>query len=95
MSDVTKKRARILGTFKDEGTGESFKSGDKPLLEAGQFANYEAAGLAEAAPAAKAAARAPAKPKSKSKSKAARATKPAVPAQPVQPPAPDQGGGSA
>ncbi|WP_260597814.1 hypothetical protein [Sphingomonas endolithica] len=45
MSDDKKKRALILSTFTDAGTLERFTEGDTPLLDAGVFANYEAAGL--------------------------------------------------
>lgn len=45
MSDATRKRAEIVSSFNDAGTGESFTAGDTPMLDAGVFANYEAAGL--------------------------------------------------
>jgi hypothetical protein len=45
MSDDKKKRALIISTFTDAGTLERFTEGETPLLEAGVFANYEAAGL--------------------------------------------------
>ncbi len=45
MSD-TRKRAEILAPFNDIGTGERFEvGGDNPLIDAGSFSNYEAAGL--------------------------------------------------
>lgn len=79
MSDQ-KKRAHILATFNDDGTGESYAKGDTPLLDAGVYANYEAAGLVGPLPATTKAAAKPkavakaAKPKAKP---AARKPKPA------------------
>jgi hypothetical protein len=90
MSETTKKRAEIISTFTDEGTGQRFTAGDTPLIEAGAFANYEHAGLVRA-PAV--AAKPADKPKAKSKPKAARPSRarpgPTVPADPVEPPATD------
>lgn len=51
MSDHPKKKAHILRSFTDIGTGESFEAGDTPMLSAGAHANYEAAGLIGAPPA--------------------------------------------
>jgi hypothetical protein len=48
MSDVKNKRAHIVADFNDIGTGEAFKAGDTPLIEAGAYANFEAAGLVRA-----------------------------------------------
>lgn len=48
MTTKTKK-AHVLRDFTDAGSGKNFKQGDKPELEEGVFANYEAAGLVEAA----------------------------------------------
>ena len=45
MTDSTKKRAYIARRFTDRGTGETFAAGATPLLDAGTYANYEAAGL--------------------------------------------------
>ena len=46
MSDQpTRRRALIVSDFTDAGTGESFTAGAEPMIEAGAFANYEAAGL--------------------------------------------------
>jgi len=92
MTDTPKKRARIAQRFTDHGTGERFMPGAIHLLEAGAYANYEAAGLIAAAPPA---AKAPAKPPSKAKPaskpkkpKPAPTPAPAAPAleQPAEPP---------
>lgn len=56
MSDPQKKRALILRSFKDEGTGESFEKDATPMIDAGAFGNYEAAGLVGTPPPAKKAA---------------------------------------
>ena len=47
MSDGSKKRAHVLKPFKDEGTGQSYKVGDTPMIDAGSFINYQAAELIE------------------------------------------------
>jgi hypothetical protein len=48
---MTKKRGYILRDFNDASTGESFTAGAEPvLIDAGQFANFEAAGLVSAVP---------------------------------------------
>lgn len=44
MSD-SKTTAHVVRDFKDAGTGESFKKGDTPKLNAGTYRNYKAAGL--------------------------------------------------
>ncbi len=49
----TTKRAKIVRDFKDAGTERSFSAGETVDLTAGEFANYEAAGLVEAASTAK------------------------------------------
>ncbi len=69
MSDASKKRAYIASRFTDHGTGKQFKVGDTPMLDAGTYANYEAAGLIGTPPvAAKASAAKPlAKPKAAKK----------------------------
>lgn len=46
MSNVN---AKVLSTFKDAGTNEEFEAGKTVELPAGQFKNYEAAGLVEKA----------------------------------------------
>lgn len=46
MSD--RKKAHVLSSFNDIGTGQSFEEGATPLLDAGTFANYEHAGLVSA-----------------------------------------------
>ncbi|WP_313326093.1 hypothetical protein [Sphingobium yanoikuyae] len=51
----TTKRAKIVRDFKDAGTERSFIAGETVDLTAGEFANYEAAGLIEAVAATKAA----------------------------------------
>lgn len=53
MTDSSKKRALIVRPFRDAGTGKDYRKGDRPLLSAGAFANYAAAGLATEAPAPK------------------------------------------
>jgi hypothetical protein len=45
MSDTPKKKALILTSFTDSGTGESFEAGATPMISVGTFSNYEAAGL--------------------------------------------------
>ncbi len=62
MSDP-KKRAEIISSFTDRGTGKSYTAGTKPLIESGAFGNYLAAGLVRAA----AIAEAKSKPASKRK----------------------------
>ncbi|WP_312313164.1 hypothetical protein [Sphingobium yanoikuyae] len=49
----TTKRAKIVRDFKDAGTERSFSAGETVDLTAGEFANYEAAGLIEVAAATK------------------------------------------
>ena len=46
---IKTKKAVVLSDFNDAGTGKNFTKGDQPELEEGVFANYEAAGLVEAA----------------------------------------------
>ena len=75
MSDGAKKRAHVLKPFKDEGTGQSYKAGDTPMIDAGSFGNYKAAELVEAAAVVKAT-----KPKRRP-SRAAAKAKSAPPAQ--------------
>lgn len=48
MSDPARKRAVIVRSFNDAGTGESFEAGKTQLIDAGAYANYEAAGLVRA-----------------------------------------------
>ena len=54
MSSTPKKRALVLSSFSDKGTGEEFTKGQKALLDAGVFDNYKAGGLVKEDPAAKA-----------------------------------------
>lgn len=51
MTLPARKKAHVISSFTDAGTGESFAADDTPMIEAGAFANYEAAGLVRAAPA--------------------------------------------
>lgn len=51
MPTAARKKAHIISSFTDSGTGESFTAGDKPMIDVGTFANYEAAGLVRHAPA--------------------------------------------
>lgn len=46
-----KKRALVLASFRDAGTGESYVAGEIALLSVAIHANYEAGGLVGAAPA--------------------------------------------
>ena len=89
MTGTPRKRALVARSFTDEGTGESFTKGATPLIDAGAYGNYEAAGLVTAAPVTKAASvpKPAAKPKSKAKAKPKPAPK--VPAQPVAAPVAD------
>jgi hypothetical protein len=83
----SKKRAHIVSSFKDSGTGENFTAGTTPLIDAGAYANYEAAGLVKAPPPAKTGEKPKQKPKGKPKP-AAKAAK-SAPAVPAEIPAPD------
>ncbi len=74
MTVTSKKRAYIASRFTDHGTGEKFEVGDTPMLDAGTYANYEAAGLIGTPPPAAAKA-SPAKPSAKPKA-AKKASKP-------------------
>ena len=49
MTAPAKKKAHVISSFTDAGTGESFTADETPMIEAGSFANYEAAGLVRAA----------------------------------------------
>lgn len=96
MPDTSKKRALILSSFTDNGTGESFTAGDTPLIDSGAYGNYEAGGLVGAPPVATKPAAKPkpkpaAKPVRKVKPKAAApapSPAPIIPAQPVPEPDP-------
>jgi hypothetical protein len=44
MSKSTR-RGRVLATFNDAGTGETFEAGSEHDFQAGAYGNYEAAGL--------------------------------------------------
>lgn len=46
MSKTT--RAHVIRDFNNSGTGERFTEGKTVEIEAGEFANYEAAGLVRA-----------------------------------------------
>lgn len=48
MSEPQRKRALVLRSFNDAGTGESFEAEKTVMIDAGAFANYEAAGLVSA-----------------------------------------------
>lgn len=63
MTAPAKKKAHVISSFTDAGTGESFTADATPMIEAGVFANYEAAGLVRAAAAER-------KPRTPAKSKA-------------------------
>lgn len=93
-----RKRAEIVRSFTDAGTGESFTAGETPMVDAARFANYEHAGLVRHAPATNAPAE-----RRKSAAKAARprtkrakapAAVPAAPA-PAEPAAASDAGGGA
>lgn len=45
MAEPARKRAHIIRSFSDIGTGQRYAAGETPLIEAGAHANYEAAGL--------------------------------------------------
>lgn len=83
MSDTSKIRARIISSFTDHGTGQSFTAGSTEPIDAGSFANYKAAGLVEAAPAKAAKAKAPAKPKARSGANKPAASTTAMPTPPA------------
>ena len=51
----TTKSAKVVRNFKDAGTERHFTAGETVDLTPGEFANYAAGGLVEAAPEAKAA----------------------------------------
>ncbi|HET7255564.1 MAG TPA: hypothetical protein VFJ46_17545 [Xanthobacteraceae bacterium] len=74
MTTPARKKAHIVKSFTDAGTGESFKAGDQPLLDPGAFENYKAAGLARVPDATSA----PAKPKGAAKSRPSSSRKPAA-----------------
>lgn len=109
MSDTPKKRAFIVRSFNVEGTGERFQKGSTPLIDAGAYGNYEAAGLVTAPPATKAARATKGKPKPKATTKPVIATAKAATAkrhatlstatipvaQPVPAPVVDQGSADA
>lgn len=42
---ATRKKALVVKSFKDAGTGRSFTEGETPSLTEGQYLNYFAAGL--------------------------------------------------
>lgn len=76
MTDTPKKRAFIARRFTDRGTGASFEAGATPLLDAGTFANYEAAGLLGTPPASAPKESTPTAPKPKTPKKAKTTSKP-------------------
>ncbi|APZ98068.1 hypothetical protein BWQ93_05925 [Sphingopyxis sp. QXT-31] len=87
MTDSPKKRAFIIASFNDNGTGESFTAGETPLIDAGAYGNYEAAGLVGTPPVASKPAKAKAAPKKAAKPKAKPAARTPSPA-PAPTPAP-------
>lgn len=95
MSETPKKRAEIVSAFTDHGTGERFEAGATPLIDAGAFANYEAAGLVRT-PSTKKAADTKAPAKKPIRKRTARASAPAAAPVPAEPaPAPAAGAGDA
>lgn len=48
MTDTPRRKAEVISTFTDIGTGETFEKDSSHLLEAGRFENYETAGLVRA-----------------------------------------------
>ena len=44
-SKLKMRRAHVLSTFKDAGTGKRFEAGKRPMVTEGEWANYAAAGL--------------------------------------------------
>jgi hypothetical protein len=48
MSVTPRKKAHVLRSFNDAGSGESFEAGATHMLDHATFANYEAAGLVRA-----------------------------------------------
>lgn len=53
MSATPKKRALVLRPFQNAATKEKFKKHDKPLIDVGAFASFNAAGLVDDAPVAR------------------------------------------
>lgn len=81
MPEVHRKKALIVNSFTDAGSGERFKVGETPMIEVGAFGNYEAAGLIRVPPVTVAA-----KPKRRAPRKAAvRKTAATIPATPETP----------
>lgn len=70
MTAPAKKKAHIISSFTDAGTGESFTAGATPMIEVDTFANYEAAGLVRPA-AVERKPKAPAKPNARTASRSA------------------------
>ena len=83
---MSKRKALIVASFRDAGTGESFTADDTPMIDAGAFANYEAAGLVRA-PDPERAPRKRAKP-SAGRRRTSAARSPAAPAAPAPAAAP-------
>lgn len=85
----SRKQALVLSSFSDKGTGEDFVRGATVSIEAGTFANYEAAGLVCPAPAKATASwqsKRKAKPKPKDRNAAPARPKPSPPpSEPIQP----------
>lgn len=50
MAKPAPRKAYIIRSFTDAGTGKTFAAGKTAAIEAGAFANYEAAGLVRTAP---------------------------------------------
>ncbi|HEY0130114.1 MAG TPA: hypothetical protein VGB57_01830 [Allosphingosinicella sp.] len=79
----TRKRAVIVSSFNDAGTGKNYVAGSTRMIAAGAFANYEAAGLVrEPAPRQ---VRPKASTRSKAKAKPPAALPPTIPAEPAAP----------
>lgn len=86
MTDTPRRKAHVLAPFADAGTGQAFDVGATPMLDAGAFANYEAAGLVRAHTAADSGTRAAAKPKPSARKRTARkAPAPAPATTPTEP----------
>ncbi len=78
MSDTEpKKRAFVPNDFTDAGTGARHLAGSTPMIEAGAFGNYEAAGLVRAHTAADA--KTPTKPRVKAAKKVQAVAAPVAP----------------
>lgn len=84
----TTRRAEIISSFKDAGTGQSYTAGAVVPIEAGPFANYATAGLvreAKATSKSKATSK-PKRPRKRARPALAPTPAPAVPADPSHEP---------